>query len=90
MAEPTSTSMAEEPEARIPPEPQLEMESLVTGKQPEQTSIIPPFESQTLGGSIADGQIEQSDMYMSGPTVNTTPFTSFIDLTHQPVQMSGT
>ena len=71
MAEPASTSMAEEPEARIPPEPQLETESLVTGTQPEQTSMIPPFETQTQGGSITDGQIEQSDMYMSGATVNT-------------------
>ena len=80
MAEPTSTNMAEGLEARVPSEPQLETESMdMAGKQSEQTTIIPPFESQTRG-VIPDEQTEQSDMYMSGATVNS-PFTSFTDST---------
>ena len=63
--------MAEDSELRIPPEPQLETESMVAaGKQPEQTPIIPPFDTQAQG-VISDEQTEQSDMYMSGATVNT-------------------
>ena len=77
MAEPTSTDMAEEPEAQMPPEPQLDTESLVNGPQAEQTSMISTFEPQTHV-VITDGQIEQSDMYMGGATVSAL-FTSFID-----------
>ena len=71
MAEHTSTNMVEGPEGQAPPEPQLETDSMdMAGKQPEQTTMIPPFESQTQG-VIPDEQTEQSDMYMSGATVNT-------------------
>ena len=72
MAESTSTNMAEDLEARMLPEPELDTESIVTGKHPEQTAI-PPFDPQTsqTPGVVTDEQTEQSDIYMSGATVKT-------------------
>lgn len=72
MAEPILANMAEDPEARIPPEPQLETESIVIDTQPPEQTITTPFDpqtSQTQGLVGADEQIEQSDMYLSGATV---------------------